>query len=258
VKILVYKDYGVSVDTVEILYGWLKSNLPKYDVEYTDATSIIQQNVLDNNVKAFVMPGGQSRAFKQKLEVEGDKRIQSFVENGGIYYGFCGGGYYPCREIDFTGEEFSINKVNNAAVFFNGVAKGSIPELVNGKYYEPSFLSSGVAELSYDNDKKANIYYHGGARFIGDFNSASCKVIATYDKLADGQNAAVIKCQVGNGYAVLSGVHPEIGYKDMDFRIHNNIKKPEIAERARKIKGELEQNDSENTKFHRFLLNELM
>lgn len=258
-KILVYKDYGVEADYAELLSDWVKVNLPRYKVGYTDATSIINlDHLAQDGVKAIFMPGGQSRCFKSKLEGEGDRKIQEFVEQGGAYYGFCGGSYYPCENVDFTGDQFSIKKENSGLVFFNGLAKGSIAELTDGRYYDDSLLSCAAAKLSYDGGKKADIYYHGGPRFIGDFNNASCEVLATYDALTEGENAAVIKCKIGNGYAVLTALHPEVDYNVLYNRVMNINSKDDVAlKRGFEVKEQLENSRYLNDKFNKFLLSGL-
>jgi len=192
-----------------------------------------------------------------KLVGEGDYKINEFVENGGAYYGFCGGGYYACKEIDFKGAKggFKVEHKTHYAVFFNGVAKGSIPELTDGNYYDPSFLSCNVVKLKYQENQEANVYYHGGGSFRGDFNNSSYKVLAVYDNLKEGENVAVVKCNVGKGHAVLSGVHPEITYRDIEKRI---VPFMEHKEKAENIREQLFFNQSKSKNFHKFLLKDLI
>jgi len=61
-KVLVYKDLGVTEGAAEALNRWLKEELPSsYKVEYTNAIEVKDYNILkDKSVHAFFMPGGES------------------------------------------------------------------------------------------------------------------------------------------------------------------------------------------------------
>lgn len=258
-KVLVYNDVGTTSGAPESLRRWLKEELPDYiKVEYTNAAKIKYLNCLkDEGVRAVFMPGGESRAFKSKLFGEGDYKIHEFVENGGAYYGFCAGGYYACKQVDFIGSGMGFSDINKThyTAFFNGVAKGSIPELTDGHHYDSTFNSSSVVKLRYQENNEADIYYNGGCCFRGDFNNSSYKVLAVYDKLKEGENVAAVRCEVGKGYAVLAGVHPEVSYHEVFEKIKLGVIHKEKAE---KVASSLEKNHSNNKNFHKFILKDLV
>ena len=100
-KVLIYRDYGVGD------LGHLEEGLKEYfkqrqvKVDYTDATSIIKGNALNEDVTAFVMPGGAATPFLQKLKVQGNEKIRDYVYQGGHYLGICAGAYYACSKVEF-------------------------------------------------------------------------------------------------------------------------------------------------------------
>lgn len=256
-KLFIYDDDGTSVNYVNSLKTWLTDILDnRYKISFVNAEDISEKEVLrEEGATALFMPGGQSRFFKKKLEGKGDLEIQQFVSRGNLYYGFCAGGYYAAKEVDFKGATLNIHKEHKKAVFFNGVARGSIPELANNELFNHSFISSNIVNVRYGDGKIAGIYYHGGSSFSRDFNDASSKVLATYLSLPEGENIAAVECKFGDGHAVLSGVHPEINAQEVDKTIY-----PGMAnfEKARSIRDTLKNCETGRRSFSKHILQRLM
>lgn len=220
-KILIYQDYGCSVSTTDALHSYFSkfAKNKSIKIESYDAAKIISKGIDLKTVAAFVIPGGHSRAFAEKLDGEGNKIIRNFVEAGGLYYGFCGGAYYACKDINFTGVDFKIKRQHELC-FSTGEAIGSLPHLTNGNNYSESSYSANAVELNYgENLSKVFCYYNGGPKFtLGDKDKE--KTLATYK---DGE-AAVTECKVGDGYALLCAVHPEMTDDIISRATFKNIK----------------------------------
>ncbi len=206
-KILIYQDYGCSINTTDALHSYFSefAKNKSIKIESYDAANIISKGIDLKTVAAFIMPGGHSRAFAKKLDGDGNKIIRDFVKAGGLYYGFCGGAYYACKNIDFTGADFKIKRQHELC-FSTGEAIGSLPHFTNGNNYSENSYSANALELSYGkNLSKVFCYYNGGPKFILG-NTDNEKALATY---SDG-TIALTECKVGDGYAILCAVHPEM------------------------------------------------
>jgi glutamine amidotransferase-like uncharacterized protein len=79
------------------------------------------------------------------------------------------------------------------------------------------------------------VYFNGGCRFVGE--DANCKVLARYQDIED-QPAAIIECKVGQGKAILSGVHPEYSGWDLcsqDAHLISLLPSLVLAEKQRRF-----------------------
>lgn len=211
--LLVYKDYGQWIECPLLLKKWIEKYVPKktFKVEYTDATSIIKLDALeDPNVVALFMPGGHSRGYADKLNGEGNVKIKSFVEKGGFYFGFCGGAYYASKKTIFKGENLRIEKENELGLV-SVSAEGSIPELTGGNYFDESIFSTASVEVKMDEKNTSCIYYSGGPFFQIDLTE-NVKALAMYREI---EKPCVVKQVFGKGEVVLSGVHPEYMAEDL-------------------------------------------
>ena len=123
-QIVIYKDYGCADTT--ILEQELRAYFipKKCKIDLVDATSIIKDNALNQNVLAFFMPGGASTPYRHKLETLGNDKIRRYIQNGGIYYGICAGAYYACRQTEFEKdipessivEEYKLDLIDAKAI----------------------------------------------------------------------------------------------------------------------------------------------
>ena len=151
----------------------------------------------------FVIPGGRDLPYVDALHTRGTEAIHDYVVEGGRFIGICAGAYFASAYVEFDkGGPLQVTG-DRALKFFPGKAIG------------PLFGSFG-----YDNEDGARIlpvhsttqhrefhcYYNGGCFFDqGESPQAFAEVLAVYDNGL----AAIVKCQVGAGIALLSGVHFE-------------------------------------------------
>ncbi len=206
-KIFIYRDYGQFIEAPILLKKYLESfpHLQNFQIEYTDATSIIHLDHLTMDcVAALFMPGAHSRGYACKLDGAGNSKIAEFIKGGGMYFGFCGGAYYACKKTVFRGKDFSITKSNELDLC-NGFAIGSIPELTDGNYFDETVFSSNAVQLDFYNGQTSFSYYNGGCYFDIK-NDSGIQIIAQYSKI---KKPAVISFPYQYGNVFLSGVHPE-------------------------------------------------
>ncbi len=149
------------------------------------------------------MPGGRDRPYHAHLQGVPNQKIRSFVENGGCYLGICAGAYYGCKQVEFDlGFPLEVFESRELS-FFSGSAIG--PAYGAGTFEYSSEKGARMALIEAGN-RKFHVYYNGGPYFSGDFSNV--KILARYVELP-ASPPAIIECQVGEGKAILSGVHLE-------------------------------------------------
>lgn len=219
-KVLVYEDYGCAST------GSLKKALNGYyaprgiTVETTDAAAIIRQDALNDDVLAFVMPGGAATPYRQKLDVLGNRKIASYVSAGGAYLGICAGAYYACSRVEFETDvpEIAIIRENGLLNLFSAAAVGTLRKELSLRPYAVNEASSAAVELLWRADgEKHTVRYHGGPRF--EITDPGAEVLAVYKDI-EGMPPAVVGKSFGRGRVVLSGVHMEDMGADLKKAIH--------------------------------------
>ena len=208
-KVLLYCDYGSG--DVDPLYEMLEDHLaPKgVGVEWVDASGIIKENALNDDVLAFFLGGGRSTPYREKLRHQGDDKIREYVNKGGIYFGVCAGAYYSCKRTEFESDiPNSCIETNEVLGLLDATAKGTLYKEYGIKPYELSANSAVVSKIKWlsDNEEHA-AYYHGGCYFNPNENG-NVEVLAVYDDIGE-QKPAIVKGKYGDGLVIASGVHFE-------------------------------------------------
>jgi len=207
-KVLIYRDYGCS-DVSMLEQGLRDYFVPRgCTVGFTDAQEIIRENVLDDKVLAFFMPGGAGTPFRRKLEVCGNEKIRAYVRDGGMYYGICAGAYYACEQVVFEKDIPELAIVGSCGLnLVNGRAVGTLYKELGILPYAKNAASAAVVNLIWNSDGETHaVHYHGGPYFDLDA-AAGYEVLAVYG--IAGNPPAVVKCPYGRGTVILSGVHYE-------------------------------------------------
>lgn len=205
-RVLVYSDEGVDRCGLRELYIALENSLffTHYTIHLANHRYLIDAE-WEEKTALLVMPGGRDIPYHNLLQGKGNQRIASFVKNGGNYLGICAGGYFGAAYIEFEkGGELEVCASRELA-FFPGKAIG------------PAY---GLGHFSYENERgarqalldwaggKSHIYFNGGCLFEEVERYPTIESLARYIDLP-GSPAAVIRCSLGKGRAILSGVHPE-------------------------------------------------
>ncbi|EDV26702.1 uncharacterized protein TRIADDRAFT_55000 [Trichoplax adhaerens] len=224
-KILIYCDDGsANVDVAEASIKQAINELHlqnDFQIENVTANDIIGNENTLLSTKLFVMPGGRDLPYVEKLNGLGNRRIKHFVNQGGCYLGLCAGAYFASSIIEF--EKDTALEVCGARElkFYHGLAKGCVyPGFSykdnSGARVVPIELHKEVADQVSFN--QCSVYYNGGCEFLPlNDDVGEVEILASYSA-HDNENSsvnrhappiAIIKCKVGSGIAILSGVHPE-------------------------------------------------
>ncbi len=214
-NIVIYQDEGVGSFGLKCLEEFFKDD----DVWLATAEAVIDGRVL-GMADMFVMPGGADLPYCKKLNGAGNDNIRAYVEEGGTYVGVCAGAYYGCAALEFhKGRPDEITGLRELSLA-PAVAVGSIPEL--SAPYDLTLGSAAVISLS---GGKHQTYYHGGPYFR---LNGKADILAYYD--LPFVAPAIIRTKVGEGTAILSGVHFEV-------QPHHLESHPDDPERGRRLAG---------------------
>lgn len=201
--IVVYFDEGVASlsfrHTVDALLA--VSSFPVRQVDHAFFT----QDHWEKTTRLVVFPGGRDIPYHKKLQGLPNQRIAAYVASGGQYLGICAGAYYGAAAIEFEkGGALEVLGRRELA-FFPGVAIG--PAFGPNQFCYDSEAGSKIAKIL-SNGVHYPLYYNGGCYFKAPELYPTVSVVGRYSDL-EGEPAAIVKCAVGKGHALLCGVHPE-------------------------------------------------
>jgi biotin--protein ligase len=205
-KILIYRDEGADPFYTSSLLSALRLEQidRKYQIEWAQRTLFQGENWQDK-VHLVIFPGGRDLPYHKALKGEPNRQIADFVHKGGKFLGICAGGYYGSARIEFEqGGPLEVLGERELR-FFPGIARG--PAYGTGKFSYQSQQGAQIAKVISDAGTLP-AHYNGGCAFVEAEKYAGVSVIARYADI-EGQPPAIIKCNVGSGEAILSGVHPE-------------------------------------------------
>ncbi|KAG1502675.1 hypothetical protein G6F46_010350 [Rhizopus delemar] len=180
-----------------------------YDVMKVDATTL-KNEPWEESCSLLVIPGGRDTPYCEDLKNAANDKIRQYVKQGGSYLGLCAGAYYASHEIEF--------EKNTAMEITGSRPLGFFPGLCRGTVY-PGFVynsEKGARSVSVTYGQETiKIYYNGGGYFV-DAEKVG-QVICRYQ---DTSEAAGVLCRVGQGSALLFGVHPEYDIRLVDLSDH--------------------------------------
>lgn len=168
----------------------------------------------------LVFPGGADMGYCRSLNGDGNRRIEQYVRRGGAYLGLCAGGYYGSSRCEFEVGNKVLEVIGSRELsFFPGTCRGGA---FKGFVYHSEAGAKAVEMKVKQEAFKAGIvpqsfrsYYNGGGVFVDAerFSEKGVEILATYGDQLDVESgeggAAIVYCKVGEGGALLSGVHPE-------------------------------------------------
>ncbi len=135
----------------------------------------------------WVQPGGDAIDLVKHIGQEKVALIRSFIEQGGVYIGFCAGAYFTDEFVDnertlpglhiTPGEQFDNYKDEDGHIVF----------------------------VNWGGQRRGVYFQEGGYITIDPAKQDTTRIIAEFD---DGKIAA-IAFPYGNGKVAITGVHPE-------------------------------------------------
>ncbi|MES2252388.1 MAG: BPL-N domain-containing protein [Pseudomonadota bacterium] len=222
--IYIYNDKGTSKTGIKNCRDALSALDPQlYVVKEINALQTISGEWC-KDAAAFIMPGGADLPYCKKLNGEGNAQIKAYVEAGGTYIGFCAGAYYGAHYCEFhKGDTRGYEVLGERELsFFPGSAVG--PVLAPYDYKSKS--GARIAQIKWKQsdvptDQIYNVYFNGGCYFKDADQYENIRVLATYNNEGFEGLAAVVECQIGQGKALLCGVHPECSFDDLEENDQN-------------------------------------
>ncbi|MBX3719698.1 MAG: hypothetical protein KF898_08630 [Parachlamydiales bacterium] len=205
-QVLIYADKGVDGGALKQLVRSLKHALgaSPYELRRVDANILLTEN-WEESAALLIIPGGRDIFYHAALDGAGTERIRRYVENGGKYLGICAGAYFACKAIEFEKGGALEVCADRSLQFFPGIAKG--PAYGPDKYSYENARGVEAAAVTWE-DGTCPIYFNGGCLFDADELYPHVDTISRYIDL-EGRPAAIVDIPIGQGRAILSGVHVE-------------------------------------------------
>lgn len=213
-KIFIYSGPGVGKDSLLHTQSTLQRIFnTSHSIETILPTELIERN-WEKDTALLVIPGGADIPYTHRLNGKGNSKIKAYVQNGGIFLGICAGSYFGGRKVEFA-LGTSLEVVGDRELsFFPGTVIG--PTLAPYNYRNSSGSQSIRLKLK-DGSSSPFLFYHGGGSFVDANRYSSVEILAFYEH-GDQEMAAIVKCKVGEGNALLSAVHFEFDPLLMDFQ----------------------------------------
>lgn len=249
-NILVYSGDGTSRTSLIHTVNSLRSLVGQhYDVMKIDATGLLTEP-WEDSTSLLVIPGGRDLPFTRDLNGATNDRIRNYVQSGGRFFGICAGAYYGSDRISFElGRSLEVQGARELK-FFAGECRGAV---YPGFVYESESGANAVGiqlnqEVFFRTQQKeqdvgldfaeTKVYFNGGGYFVDADKYPGTTVLAWYKKEptqiepdSPGLKAAMVACQVGQGLAVLTGVHPEYNAAHLDARNPEYGPQPNVVNR---------------------------
>lgn len=236
-NVLVYSGPGVSSSALSHTLKTLRTILPSYDVQCINA-QVLALDLWMSSTSLLVLPGGKDLPFVDLLGAvqksssssstssRADEKIREYVQKrGGSFLGICAGAYYASSFCEFEKGDAVMQVVGErpALQFFPGTCRGTV---FPGFIYE-SDKGARMVDLEMVSEQDHwTTYYNGGGAFIDaeKYQDQGVEVLARYMSEEEAEassnavnaikagyagQAAVVRCRVGKGKALLYGTHPE-------------------------------------------------
>ena len=206
--IFVYLDQGVDVPFAQKFVEQLQA---KYVCHLITAQEIIHTSWM-KEADLLVIPGGRDLPYVELLHNLGTDRIKEYVMQGGRFLGICAGAYFASSYVEFDKGGSLHVEGERSLKFFPGKTVGPL----FGPYFYDTKESAKIVSVRYQDEEEhflSHSYYNGGCCFenvkscvyhvLANSNSSTC--LGIYDNGVP----SIVRCQVGKGLAILSGVHFE-------------------------------------------------
>lgn len=212
--IAVYHDVGSGEFTRAALVSALAIRfVGRADVRRIYASEIRKSDAWHERTLLLALPGGADLPYCAELDGTGNASIRRYVQKGGRLLGVCAGGYYASARVAWETTPDAISGKRELALFA-GTARGSLHDLAE-PYSLDHLRCLSRAPLVTELGEPLCALYWGGPEFLPD-PQAQYTPLLRYEH--GGRLAAVSTC-VGQGIAVLSGVHAEVTGEQLPIEV---------------------------------------
>lgn len=217
-NVLVYNGPGTTPGSVKHTTETLKDFLEPFYVVSTVSAKALQIEPWTSKAAAVVFPGGADIPYVRECK-NIIQKLKDFVrKEGGLFVGFCAGGYFASGRVEFAKGDPDLEVAGNRDLkFFPGIARGP----AFGGFQYNSEVGARAAKLRLEDGSEFTSYYNGGSLFVDADEYDEVEVLARYvetpdppywdtsSKTKSAGPAAVLLCSVGKGKALLTGPHLE-------------------------------------------------
>lgn len=221
-NILIYVHYpeGTTKTCVEEVQRALQRCVTAdgYKIEKVSGQYLREMN-WQQEAALLIIPGGRASINYENIGRDGHLKIIEFVKSGGSYLGICAGGYYGASKTIFEkGGPLEVLD-SGPLYFYPGIAEGPVYGLGKFRYQSEAGAQLAMINLSLRSGECEHIpmYYNGGCYFHGVVDEPDLVVLGRFADAPE-MPAAIIECRVGQGRAILSGVHFEFSDQAKNLR----------------------------------------
>ncbi|HKU37037.1 MAG TPA: BPL-N domain-containing protein, partial [Polyangiales bacterium] len=202
----IYHDAGSGEFSRAALLAALAQHMP---VRRIYATELVASDAWHASTALLAFPGGADRPYCKALNGPGNASVLRYVERGGKVLGVCAGAYYISRRIVFeSGSAGAIEEPRELALF-EGTARGSLHDLAAPYSLDHLRCAALAALRTPTGDRSYHALYWGGPEFVPD-PGAQYEPLLFYDTPSAPSRVAALRTSIGQGRAVLCGVHAEV------------------------------------------------
>ncbi|CAL9730887.1 biotin--protein ligase [Monosporozyma unispora] len=234
-NVLVYNGPGTTPGSVKHATETLRDFLEPYYAVSTVSAKVLEVEPWVGKTSALVFPGGADLPYVKECKAIVPK-IKQFIYNGGIYIGFCAGGYFGTSKIEFAQGNPNLEVTGRRDLaFFPGIGRGPA---YNGFQYN-SESGARAAKIKTCNGEELYNYYNGGGVFVDADIKDGVEVLAHYLQPTDVpwadfddpsiKPAAVVLCKSGKGKILLTGTHPEFIPRILERSKDHDLLKPIVS-----------------------------
>ena len=219
-RILIYADQMSRVEfshpeRSEIIADFKRYFGSKIEIIPVSAKDVRQGDVFNWGAHVFILPGiiGEKSFYPDHIGPQGNAHIQTFVQKGGVFLGYCAGAYYATSHVLYKTmdnetkiRERHENLSLTAARSFGPLPGYCRPDPETMKYSQEWHRLDPIT-IELDDGTQLNMAYGLGPVF----NIASdCDVTvrARYAHI-EGKPPAIIDGQYGDGFFMLYGALPQ-------------------------------------------------
>lgn len=209
-QVAVYHDEGTGEFTRAcLMFALAQAFAGRASVRRIYASEIIGSDAWHARTLLLAFPGGADRPYCERLDGAGSQAIVRYLEQGGALLGVCAGAYYACARIEFEANTASAVRESRELALFAGTARGSLHDLAAPYSVSHLHCAACVGVRGVGSRDVMHALYWGGPELLPD-PGARHSPLLRYVRTNGSSSLAAVVVQVGQGRAVLTGIHPEV------------------------------------------------